>query len=238
MSNEKTPELHCYLFWLDIFLSIREEQTCVPGLDEILTLQSLRPELSKRMYHSLCQLTKKNWKKWNISNDLKIILSTSKRFRKECKAWKSNAHWNQNWNCNPEESSNSWSCQACIHLDDGEKCIWYHTVHESGLVRYMTIVNNWSSTWLTIVHKSGWVTNPMSLSSLLFTTNNINMNKMHEVLFVFVLFVCILVIISVVVPINHLITIQVNSLQKKQVQSGLLAVLPFHKMTKTKTKTD
>ena len=64
------------------------------------------------------------------------------------------------------------------------------------------------------------------------------MNKMHEVLFVFVLFVCILVIISIVVPINHLITIQVNSLQKKQVQSGLLAVLPFHKMTKTKTKTD
>ena len=155
MSNEKTPELHYYLFWLDIFLSIREEQTCVPGLDEILTLQSLRPELSKRMYHSLCQLAKKNWKKWNISNDLKIILSTSKRFRKECKAWKSNAHWNQNWNCNPKESSNSWSCQACIHLDDGEKCIWYHTVHESGLVRYMTIVNNWSSTWLTIVYKSG-----------------------------------------------------------------------------------
>ena len=86
------------------------------------------------MYRSLCRLTEENWERWKISEDLKIILSASRKFREERKVWKSKAHQNRNWNRNPEENPDNPSCQACAHLDDGEKCVQYRTVHESDLV--------------------------------------------------------------------------------------------------------
>ncbi|KAG8220307.1 hypothetical protein J3R82DRAFT_3499 [Butyriboletus roseoflavus] len=49
-----------------------------------------------KMYVAICRLTEGNWSRWNLSKELQEILILSKTLRDGRKAWKKDAHRNQN----------------------------------------------------------------------------------------------------------------------------------------------
>lgn len=80
------------------------------------------------MYQSLGKLTEQSWNEWNLSQELKDILSLSKTLRDFRKEWKTTAHRNKNRNRVP-----SGSCSICKDFEDSKKCIQYLQVSKTGL---------------------------------------------------------------------------------------------------------
>lgn len=87
----------------------------------------LAPSDAKKIYSGICRLTEQTWSKWNLSSELKDILSLSKMLREDRKRWKTQAHRNRNRNGPGQE------CRNCEHLEDSQKCIRKVPVRESGL---------------------------------------------------------------------------------------------------------
>lgn len=83
----------------------------------------------KRTYRLICRLREEEWSNWNISADMKEILTLSQKLRNDRKGWKTEGHWNRNRNRVVAEEGDG-KCMACAHLEDSQKCVQYHRVRE------------------------------------------------------------------------------------------------------------
>lgn len=99
-----------------------------------LTFEKFEARDIKRVYRSICRLDEESWSKWNISPNMRVILSLSRKLREGRHSWKSEAHRKRNRNRSPEGHPRSPQCQACKLLgDDLRKCVQVYNVQETNL---------------------------------------------------------------------------------------------------------